>query len=299
MSPLAFRCTNVSKQFKTVLANDNINLEVETNQIFGIIGPNGSGKTTLLNQLQGLDTPTSGTISVLGLNPRTDREALMNRIGTQLQQAALIPRLTVKETLETYGSFYPKTKSIEEVLASVGLSEKLNERVDKLSGGQKQRVFIALALIHDPELLFFDELTSALDPKTRLAIWDILKQLKKSGRSIILTTHLMEEAQALCDRIAILDHGRIVALDTTENLIAQYAGATTLKAVLDTAEGVDKLQELPNIASVLFDGTHLTVTGTGDFAPAVLAQLHNPKHIEISTASLEDVFLNLTDDQRK
>ena len=294
MPELAFCCTNVSKQFKNVRANDNINLEVEAKQIFGILGPNGSGKTTLLNQLQGLDAPTSGTVSVLGLDPQTDREKLMSRIGTQLQESALIPRLTVKETLQTYSSFYTNSKNLEEVLNSVGLAEKLNERVDKLSGGQRQRVFIALALIHDPELLFFDELTSALDPKTRLTIWEILKQLKTDGRSIVLTTHSMEEAQTLCDRIAILNHGRIIALDTPENLIAQHAGATTLTAMVADATGVDTLLDLPNVNSVLFDGTQLTVTGTGDFAPAVLAQLTEPKHVELKTASLEDAFLNLT-----
>ena len=199
----------VTRQFPGVRALDAVDLSVEEGEIFGLLGPNGSGKTTLFNCLQGLDRPTSGTVSVLGLDPQSDLEALTLRMGVQLQSASAIPRLTVREVLRLFASFYPDSLDIDDLLRELGLESKAGSRLERLSGGQRQRVYIALAMVNDPELLFFDKLTSAVDPQARLAIWDILRGLRAKGHTIMLTSHSMEEAQALCDRIAIICRGHL------------------------------------------------------------------------------------------
>lgn len=223
----------VTRQFPGVRALDAVDLSVEEGEIFGLLGPNGSGKTTLFNCLQGLDRPTSGTVSVLGLDPQSDLEALTLRLGVQLQSASAIPRLTVREVLRLFASFYPDSLDIDDLLRELRLESKAGSRLERLSGGQRQRVYIALAMVNDPELLFFDELTSAVDPQARLAIWDILRGLRAKGHTIMLTSHSMEEAQALCDRIAIIDAGRIIALGTPVELIARHGGERLLSLAAD------------------------------------------------------------------
>lgn len=296
--PPAIQCLDSSRYFPKVKANDHINLTIEPHQIFGLLGPNGCGKTTLLHQLQGLDAPTSGTVKVLGLDPRRDRQELMARIGTQLQEARVIPRLKVIEVLTTFGSFYPQSQDPMMVLESVGLAAKAGAFVDKLSGGQRQRVFIALALIHNPELLFFDELTSALDPQSRLKIWDILRDLKAAGRTVILTTHSMEEAQTLCDRIAIMDAGHIIAEGTPDELIDEFAQGSTLKFSVSGTVQPAPLEKIPGVTSVDIQGQDITVIGKGDFTPHVMQVLTDqhvsPAHMSLNPATLEDVFLHLT-----
>lgn len=296
--PPAIQCLDESRIFGQVKANDHINLTIEPHQIFGLLGPNGCGKTTLLNQLQGLDTPTSGAVKVLGLNPRRDRKELMARIGTQLQEAQLIPRLKVIEALNTFASFYPEAQDPMVMLDSVGLRKKADARVEKLSGGQRQRVFIALALIHNPELLFFDELTSALDPQSRLKIWDILRELKAAGRTIILTTHSMEEAQALCDRVAIMNAGRIIAEGTPAELIATHTQGSTLTFTATNEIPIEQLKAIQDVTQVHVNGTETTITGTGDFAAETMQLLARQSivtsHMSLKPATLEDVFLNLT-----
>lgn len=294
----AIICNDVRRNFGDVHAVDGVDLTIDAHQIFGLLGPNGSGKTTLLNQLQGIDRPTSGEVSVLGLDPVRDWNLLAPRMGTQLQEATLIPRLTVREALRTFASFYPYARDVDEVLGELGLTEKADSRVEKLSGGQRQRVFIALALLHDPELLFFDELTSAVDPRARHAIWDILRDLARQGRTIVLTTHSMEEAQALCDRIAIIDAGRIIAEGTPSDLIAEHAGGSRLLLRTDGVPDEDALLDVDGVSSVGHDRDHLVVTGTGRFAARVMADLSAQGAVitdmSMQDATLEDVFLALT-----
>ncbi|MDO5097308.1 MAG: ABC transporter ATP-binding protein [Corynebacterium sp.] len=295
----AISCTNLSRKFKDLRAVDDVTLTVEKHQIFGLLGPNGCGKTTLLNQIQGLDTPTAGSVSVLGLDPRNQREELMPRIGTQLQEAAVIPRLKVREALSTYASFYSEaTTDPSELLAAVGLAGTENRRVDKLSGGQRQRVFIALALIHNPELLFFDELTSALDPQSRLTIWEILRNLKAEGRTIMLTTHSMAEAEALCDRVAIMEAGKIIAEDTPQALIAAHTGGSALRLEVSAPPQIELLSAIPGLRRIECTDNVVTATGTADFAPAVITALAEQNitatNMTFTEATLEDVFLGLT-----
>jgi len=294
----AIMCRDVHRHFNQVRALDGVNLTVEAHQVFGLLGPNGSGKTTLLNQLQGIDRPTSGEVSVLGLNPIRDRDALTPRLGTQLQEATVIPRLTVREALVTFASFYAHTRPVDALLSELGLAGKAGARIERLSGGQRQRVFIALALLHDPELLFFDELTSAVDPQARLAIWDTLGGLKEQGRTIVLTTHSMEEAQALCDRLGIIDAGRIIAEGTPAELIAEHAQGSTLRlTVLGRVDAASLLAQ-EGVRAVEQDGDRLVIRGTGQFSARVVtvlaAQGVGVEDMAMQEATLEDVFLALT-----
>lgn len=289
---------DLRRHFGEVKAVDGVSLRVEAGEIFGLLGPNGSGKTTLLNCLQGLDRPDSGEMEVLGLHPLRDRQQLTRRFGTQLQSASLIPRLKVSETLRLFAALYEHTLDPDELLAQLGLTSKGSARLEKLSGGQRQRVFIALALLHDPELLFFDELTSAVDPQARLAIWDILRDLHKQGRTIMLTTHSMAEAEELCDRIAIIDAGRIVATGSPSALIAEHAGDATLRLSVEGEVPLEAIGSLDGVSRAWLDGHRLVVTGSEDFAPRVLARLApagiTVTDMKLDSPDLEDVFLALT-----
>ena len=288
----------VTRQFPGVRALDAVYLNVEEGEIFGLLGPNGSGKTTLFNCLQGLDRPTSGTVSVLGLDPQSDLEALTLRMGVQLQSASAIPRLTVREVLRLFASFYPDSLDIDDLLRELGLESKAGSRLERLSGGQRQRVYIALAMVNDPELLFFDELTSAVDPQARLAIWDILRGLRAKGHTIMLTSHSMEEAQALCDRIAIIDTGRIIALGTPVELIARHGGERLLSLAADPAPDPGLLEGIDGVSSVRLAEGHVQIAGSGNFAPAVLSRLadlgSSVTEMTLREPDLEDVFVALT-----
>jgi ABC-2 type transport system ATP-binding protein len=207
------------KTYGATVAVDEVSFEVREGEIFGMVGPNGAGKTTTIECLEGLRKPDAGTVRVLGVDPQREGQTLCLRVGMQLQQSNLPDRMKVWEALDLYASFYPKAADWEELLAQLGLEEKRNAPFSKLSGGQKQRLFIALALLPDPQLVFLDELTTGLDPQARHAIWDLVRDIRARGKTVLLTTHFMEEAERLCDRVAILDHGRIVALDTPAALI--------------------------------------------------------------------------------
>lgn len=295
---LAVECREVHRQFGDVQALDGVNLAIEKHQIFGLLGPNGSGKTTLLNQLQGLDRPTSGVVRVLGLDPVADRRALVARFGAQLQESKIIPRLKVREALNTFASFYPKTRDVDELLLELGLTAKAEGRLERLSSGQRQRVFIAMAMLHDPELLFFDELTSAVDPQARLAIWDVLRGLRAEGRTIILTTHSMEEAQSLCDGVAIIDRGRIVAQGTPAELIERHTPGSSLWLRLGGEVPNGVLQSVEGVTSVEREGEFVVVRGSSGFAPGVMARLLEQgvsvQEMKTDESGLEDVFLALT-----
>jgi ABC-2 type transport system ATP-binding protein len=207
------------KVYGKTVAVDDISFDVSEGEIFGLLGPNGAGKTTTIECLEGLRKPDGGVLRVLGLDPQVDGHTLRKSIGMQLQQSNLPDRMLVWEALDLYASFYPKTVDWNELLDQLGLEEKRNTPFAKLSGGQKQRLFIALALLLDPRLVFLDELTTGLDPQARHTIWDLVRNVRARGKTVVLTTHFMEEAERLCDRIAILDRGRMVALDTPSALI--------------------------------------------------------------------------------
>src|SRR4030042_4120052 len=202
------------KVYGATVAVDDVSFEVRQGEIFGMVGPNGAGKTTTIECLEGLRKPDQGIVRVLGMDPQRDGQILRERTGTQLQQSNLPERMRVWEALDLYASFYSKAADWKVLLAQLGLEEKRNAPFAKLSGGQKQRLFIALALLPDPELIFLDELTTGLDPQARHAIWDLVRGVRTRGKTVLMTTHFMEEAERLCDRVAILDHGRIGALDT-------------------------------------------------------------------------------------
>jgi ABC-2 type transport system ATP-binding protein len=293
----AVSCREVTRRFGDLTAVDGVSLNVEQNEVFGIIGPNGAGKTTLLNCMEGLDTPTAGSIDVLGLHPVKDAQQLVQRTGVQLQQAALLPRLKVGEALELFSSFYAQPVAWRPLLETLGIAAKEKSYVTKLSGGERQRVFIGLALIHDPELLFLDELTTSLDPQARLAMWEVVRDIRERGKTVVLTTHYMEEAEALCDRVAIIDHGRIVALDTVAGLISAYAGGATLRLALDRPAPA-ALASVEGVSSVNADAGATVVRGRGAFAQNVLAHLTQTgvavSDMTTTSPGLEDVFLNLT-----
>ena len=217
---IALRCAGLVKRFTDVTAVDGLDLEVFAGECFGLLGPNGAGKTTTVEILEGLTIPDEGAVELLGQhwNGGDDR-ALRERIGVQLQETQLAEKVTVVETLKLFRSFYKRGHSVEEVIRTVALEEKRNSRVGKLSGGQKQRLAVACALVSDPELLFLDEPTTGLDPQARLSLWDIVEKFRAGGGTILLTTHYMEEAARLCDRVAIMDHGKVIALGTPAELI--------------------------------------------------------------------------------
>ncbi|MGP5636905.1 ABC transporter ATP-binding protein [Corynebacterium variabile] len=292
-------CAAVSRNFGSFTALEDVSFKVREGEIFGVVGPNGAGKTTLLNCLEGLDRPSSGHVEVLGCDPIKDQHSLAQQIGVQLQSAALPPRLTVQDALELYSALYERPRPWRELLKDLGIKDKANARVDRLSGGERQRVFVALALINRPQLAFLDELTTALDPQSRRNMWDTVEHVRDSGATVVLTTHYMEEAERLCDRVAIIDHGRLVALDTVASLIQQHAGETTAKLILSASPSAEfDLNGVPGVTSARTEGRELTIRGAADGLQGVLAALaaHRITVASMSTTTpgLEDVFLALT-----
>ncbi|MEU4835506.1 ABC transporter ATP-binding protein [Streptosporangium sp. NPDC023615] len=294
-------CEEVVRRFGDVTALDGVSFQVTEGEIFGLIGPNGAGKTTLLNCVEGLDRPTSGRISVLGRHPIADRHELTRLTGVQLQSAALPPRITVEEAMRLFSALYDDPVPWRELLTTLGIDGRRRTRVDRLSGGERQRVFIALALLHEPEVVFLDELTTALDPQARLAMWEVVETVRNRGTTVVLTTHYMEEAEHLCDRVGIIDHGRLIALDTVPALIRDHAGDATARLVLTRQAPAGLELELKRIDTVTVaqpDRKYLTVQGTGGFLQDVLTDL-TARDIRIAdlratSPGLEDVFLNLT-----
>ncbi len=291
------------KAYKDVVAVDGIDLEVRTGECFGLLGPNGAGKTTTIEICEGLTKADSGEVSVLGMHWDSDAAALRQRLGIQLQETQLSEKLTVLETVRLFRSFYRQGPSIPEVIAEVQLGEKLNSRVGGLSGGQKQRLALACALVGDPDFLFLDEPTTGLDPQARRQLWDLIEKFKASGRTILLTTHYMDEAERLCDRIAIMDHGKVIALGTPRELIAsigvehvvEFSAGDAVTAVdLTKLEGIEGVRSVRTEAgSVLLDVTQLHQA-----VPALLAELTRQgmplTELRTHSATLEDVFVTLT-----
>ena len=291
--------TAIHKAYGKAVAVDEISFEVREGEIFGLIGPNGAGKTTTLECVEGLRTPERGAISVLGLNPIRDAYALQNRIGVQLQEAQLQKRIKVREAVDLWATLYRTPVDGRRLLEQLVLSDKREAWFMTLSGGQKQRLFIALALINDPEVVFLDELTTGLDPQARRAIWDLVRGIRARGKTVLLTTHLMEEAERLCDRVAIIDHGRVVDIGTPAQLVLRHCPQRTVFVTTDDPAAGPLFGALHGVTAVSEDGPHFTIRGTGaDLVTHVIACLaeHRIRVVDFRTEvpTLEDVFLDLT-----
>lgn len=292
---------HLRKVYGSIVAVDDVSFEVYEGEMFGMVGPNGAGKTTTIECVEGLRKPDQGTIQVLNLDPRRDGYVLRERIGLQLQEAALPDRLKVWEALDLYASFYPKHRTADwnDLLERLGLADKRGVYISKLSGGQKQRLFIALALLNNPELVFLDELTTGLDPQARRAIWDLVREIRDRGTTVFLTTHYMEEAERLCDRIAIIDQGRIVALDTPENLIQQLGAEHRVVFTVEGELDLSALRELDDVSRVERHGARVVVYGESERLVVALVQALVDgglrfRDLRTEQPSLDDVFLTLT-----
>jgi len=292
--------SGVRKTYGPTVAVDEVSFEVNHGEIFGLIGPNGAGKTTTMECIEGLRTPDRGTISVLGLDPFRQVYKLQERIGVQLQQAQLQKRIKVWEAVDLWASLYRK-KAIdgERLLEQLGLTDKRNAWFMNLSGGQKQRLFIALALINDPEVVFLDELTTGLDPQSRRAIWDLVRGIRERGKTVFLTTHLMEEAERLCDRVAIIEHGRIIDMDRPERLVDRHCPERTVVLATDDPVAEGRFRAIPGVEAVICTDSRFTIRGRGDDLVTEVIHCLSENRIRVTDfrtilPNLEDVFLKLT-----
>lgn len=290
----------VRKTYGSTVAVDEVSFEVNDGEIFGLIGPNGAGKTTTMECIEGLRKPDRGAISVLDLDPFRDVYKLQERIGVQLQQAQLQKRIKVWEAVDLWVSLYRK-KAIdgERLLEQLGLTDKRNAWFMTLSGGQKQRLFIALALINNPEVVFLDEVTTGLDPQSRRAIWELVRGIRERGKTVFLTTHLMEEAERLCDRVAIIEHGRIIDIDTPGNLVNRHCPERTIVLATSDAAAEERFREVPQVETVTRSGSQFTIRGRGDDLVTAVIHCLSENQIRVTDfrtilPNLEDVFIKLT-----
>ena len=294
------RCSDVRKTYGAVRAVDGVSFEVGRGEIFGLLGPNGAGKTTTVEMLEGLRSPDAGSLEVLGIDVAAHPDALKERIGVALQTAELYPKLTVVEVLDLFRSFYRRSLPTEQLIEFLDLGERRNGRTKELSGGQRQRLAVALALVNDPEVVFLDEPTTGLDPAARRALWDLVEQLKGQGKTILLTTHYMEEAEVLCDRLAIMDHGHIIEMGTVPEVVSRRFKERAVQ--FDRIEGLDdaRLAAMKAVSSVKHDdGVVLLYTSD---VPATISDLLeateelgvDANNLTVRRATLEDVFLDLT-----
>lgn len=278
---------------------DGVSFAVEEGEIFGILGPNGAGKTTTVECVEGLRVPDAGRVRVAGLDPVADHEEVARVLGAQLQESELQAKLTVREALELYAAFYPHPADWRPLAERLGLTAKLTTRFARLSGGQKQRLFIALALIGSPRVVVLDELTTGLDPRARRDTWQLIEDVRASGVTVLLVTHFMEEAQRLCDRIAVIDKGQVAALDTPAGLIRRSAGSTVISFTPSAPLDERDLAALPELGSVEHKDGRITLSGTDETVNAVitlLARQHITAHqLRVSDATLDDAFLDLTE----
>jgi ABC-2 type transport system ATP-binding protein len=290
---------SVRKTYGGTVALDDVSFDVQPGEIFGLIGPNGAGKSTTMECVEGLRTPDRGLISVLGLDPRRHVYMLQDRIGVQLQEAQLQKRIKVREAVALWASLYRKHVDGDRLIEQLGLGDKRNAWFMTLSRGQKQRLFIALALINDPELIFLDELTTGLDPQARRAIWELVRGIRQRGKTVFLTTHLMEEAERLCDRVAIIDHGRIIDIGTPAELVQRHCPERTVVVVSEDSTAAEHFRAIRQVRSVSNEGLQLTIRGLGsDLVTHVIQCLaeHRVPVVDFRTEppTLEDVFLKLT-----
>jgi ABC-2 type transport system ATP-binding protein len=296
----------VTKRYGQRVVVDEVSLGIRRGEIFGILGPNGAGKTTTLEMIEGVRAPDGGSIRVDGLDVRRHRRAVQQRIGVQLQATSLFEELTVHETLTLFGAFFPRAVPARRLLAEVGLEEHARTQPQNLSGGQRQRLALALALVNDPLMVFLDEPTSGLDPQSRRMLWETIQHLREQGKTVVLTTHFMDEAQLLCDRLAIMDHGHIIAQDTPAGLIARLGASATIECAFSAqAEGTAVLGAavlgvLPGV-SAAHQGLERVTLYTDDAERTLMVLLplaaergNRLDHVQIHAPTLEDVFLTLT-----
>ncbi|MFE9174126.1 ABC transporter ATP-binding protein [Streptomyces kebangsaanensis] len=291
--------SELRKSYGGRAAVDGVSFAVEEGEVFGILGPNGAGKTTTVECVEGLRVPDAGRVRVTGLDPVADHERVARVLGAQLQQSELQAKLTVREALQLYASFYPRPADWRLLAERLGLTEKLATRFAKLSGGQKQRLFIALALIGNPRVVVLDELTTGLDPRARRDTWQLIEDVRASGVTVLLVTHFMEEAQRLCDRIAVIDKGRVAALDTPDGLIRRSAGATVVSFTPSAPLDEHDLNVLPGLASLAHKDGRITLSGTDETVNAVITLLARHRvtahQLRVIDATLDDAFLDLTE----
>jgi len=295
---VVIRVEGIRKTYGRTVAVDDVSFEVERAEIFGLIGPNGAGKTTTMECVEGVRRPDRGMISVLGLDPVRQAHALQERIGVQLQEAQLQKRIKVREAVGLWSSLYRTRVDGDQLLAQLGLTEKRNAWFMTLSGGQKQRLFIALALINDPDVVFLDELTTGLDPQARRAIWDLVRGIRARDKTVFLTTHLMEEAERLCDRVAIIDHGRLIDAGTPAALVRRHCPERTVIVTTHDPSAIDRFRLMPGVA-VEAAGADVSVRGRGDdFVTRVIHHLADQRidvaDLRTVNPTLEDVFLRVT-----
>ncbi len=298
---LAVHVRELAKRYGRQIAVDGVSFDIRPSEIFGLLGPNGAGKTTTLEILEGIRRADSGEVRVTGLDVRKSRRAVQERIGVQLQATALFPQLTVRETITLFGSLYRRAVPTDALLREVALEEKAHAFPQHLSGGQRQRLALALALVNDPLLIFLDEPTSGLDPQSRRMLWESIQRLRQRGKTILLTTHFMDEAQTLCDRIAIMDHGQIISQDTPAGLIATLGASATIECSLSgSVPAPGELRLLAGVTDTRQDSGHvLLYTHTVEATLVALFQhagAHGAQvdHLQVHAPTLEDVFLKLT-----
>jgi ABC-2 type transport system ATP-binding protein len=298
--PAVIEVSGIRKTYGRLVAVDEVSFELRAGEIFGLIGPNGAGKTTTMECIEGIRKPDRGTISVLGLDPVRQVYKLQERIGVQLQQAQLQKRIKVWEAVDLWASLYRKPASDgERLLEQLGLAEKRNAWFMTLSAGQKQRLFIALALVNDPAVVFLDELTTGLDPQSRRAIWELVRGIRERGKTVFLTTHLMEEAERLCDRVAIIERGRVIDVDTPERLIARHCPERSVIVATEDTTAEERFRAIPNVASVERAEKRYTIRGTGDDLVTEVIQCLSENRIRVTDfravlPNLEDVFIKIT-----
>jgi len=300
MNDLALRVRGIRKQYPKVLAVAGVDLEVRRGEVFGLLGPNGAGKTTTLEMIEGLTPADAGEMEILGFNWETHGQEIRSRIGVQLQSTSLFNKITPREALDLYGSYYPRHRSTQELLELVQLTDKANAYHTTLSGGQQQRLALALALVNDPELVFLDEPTTGLDPQARRSLWDVVRGMKREGRTVILTTHYMEEAETLCDRLAIMDHGQILSEGSPTELIAQLGLPSIVELTFEAAAPdpgafcacvsmpVEVRGEAWEIATADPKSALPSILGAAESCAVPFRQIH------VRRATLEDVFLHRT-----
>ena len=294
----AVEVAHLRKAYRDVVAVDDVSFSVAEGEIFGVLGPNGAGKTTTVECVLGLRSPDAGSIRVLGLDPGQDREDLHQIVGAQLQESAQPGKLRVGEILDLYRSFYNAPADVGELIDALGLAGKLKDYYRSLSGGQRQRLSVALALIGRPKIAVLDEMTAGLDPQARRATWDLIESVRNRGVTILLVTHFMEEAERLCDRVALIDAGRVVALDSPAGLAARASGGTSVRFVPSAPFDDRLLSDLPEVRTVTRNGSHVVVTGTGELVNAVILTLATAgvtaRDVQLDSSTLEDAFVKLT-----
>jgi ABC-2 type transport system ATP-binding protein len=294
----AVEIKHLRKTYGPLIAVDDVSLSVDEGEIFGILGPNGAGKTTTVECAIGLRTADAGTIRLLGLDPRTDRDEVHEIVGVQLQAGALPGKLRVGEILDEYRSFYREPADVDELIEVLGLGAKRGDYYKSLSGGQRQRLSVALALIGGPKVAVLDEMTTGLDPQARRDTWELIEGIRARGVTIVLVTHFMEEAERLCDRVALIDSGRVVALDTPAALAERARGGKTVRFLPSAPFDDQLLTGLPEVTGLEHAGQHVVVTGSGELVNAVILTLHaagvTARDVQLDSSNLEDAFVKLT-----